>query len=101
MAIERRNSVRTPVDFFCNAFLSGVPAVCVARDVSEAGIGLHVVRDRLRSRPEHIDVEFQLPGNERVIAVRGQLRGGQDYGVVFDAISSDDRAAIREFMSLA
>lgn len=101
MSDNRRSCPRAPLDLLFNAFHDGLPALCVATDVSEGGIGLRPVHDNRRAPAEVVEIEFQLPGADHVIAARGRVRVGESSAVVFEELPDDDRDRIRAYVAAA
>lgn len=101
MNTENRQLRRAPLDLLFNTFQSGVPALCVATDVSEGGIGLRRVRDSRRLNGALVDVEFQLPGVDSVIVARGRIRDSPHAAVVFEQLASEDRERIKRYVDAA
>ena len=101
MQPERRTSARHSIDILINAFHNGLPTLCLGSNVSEDGMALRALQDVQATVASFLDLEFQLPGTDRVISARGEVRrraSGQ-LGLFFERISESDRAQIRSFVS--
>lgn len=75
-------------------------------DISEGGVFVSTYRDLAVG--SLVDIEFSLPGSERTIHARGEVRWHRDaspdaapgVGVAFEELSEEDRALIHRFCTL-
>lgn len=69
---DKRKKSRAPIDIYLNKFVSGVPYMVHAEDISRDGLGLSRLLE-----PEHaakrVGLQFQLPGSEEVIYAEGEV----------------------------
>ena len=98
---ERRATRRHSIDILINAFHNGLPMLCIGSDVSEQGIALRALQDVQATFATALELEFQLPGAERVISARAEVkrRSSDQVALFFERISDSDRAQIREFVA--
>ena len=75
-------------------------------DISEGGV--FVSTYRALSRGSQVDLEFSLPGTERVVHARGEVRWQRDaspdappgVGIAFEDLDEEDRRVIQQFCSI-
>lgn len=103
MSHERRTSHRSPAGFFLNAVEDGIPMLCIARDISDAGARIEPLFDRRASRPRQLRMEFHVPGMRKVLVtqadcVRHEGTTGA-IGVRFTSLSAPERAMLRRHLA--
>lgn len=75
-------------------------------DISEGGVFVSTYRDLATGTP--VDVEFSLPGSERVVKAKGEVRWHRSaspdmppgVGIAFEELADEDRALIHRFCTL-
>lgn len=75
-------------------------------DISEGGVFVSTYRDLATGTP--VDLEFSLPGSERVVKAKGEVRWHRSaspdvppgVGIAFDELADEDRALIHRFCTL-
>lgn len=75
-------------------------------DISEGGVFVSTYRDLAVG--SLVDIEFSLPGSDRVVHARGEVRWHRDaspdvppgVGIAFDELSDEDRALIHGFCTV-
>jgi uncharacterized protein (TIGR02266 family) len=75
-------------------------------DISEGGV--FVSTYRALSRGSQVDLEFTLPGTDRVVHARGEVRWQRDaspdappgVGIAFEDLPEEDRRVIHQFCSI-
>ena len=75
-------------------------------DISEGGVFVSTYRDLATGTP--VDLEFSLPGSERVVHAKGEVRWHRSaspdappgVGIAFDELADEDRALIHRFCTL-
>ncbi len=99
---DRRREQRTSIDLLINKYIGGDPHLCRAVNVSRRGMLLHKVFEPDLPMGE-VTVEFQLPGEERVIRARGVVlaehQWARAHGVRFTCIAPEDAALIDAFIA--
>ena len=75
-------------------------------DISEGGVFVSTYRDLATGTP--VDLEFSLPGSNRVVHARGEVRWHRSaspdvppgVGIAFDELGDEDRSLIHRFCTL-
>ena len=75
-------------------------------DISEGGVFVSTYRDLATGTP--VDLEFSLPGSDRVMKARGEVRWHRSaspdvppgVGIAFEELADEDRALIHRFCTL-
>jgi len=75
-------------------------------DISEGGVFVSTYRDLATGTP--VDLEFSLPGSERVVRASGCVKWHRSsspdappgVGIAFDDLAEDDRANIRRYCTM-
>lgn len=75
-------------------------------DISEGGVFVSTYRELATGTP--VDLEFSLPGSDRVVKAKGEVRWHRNasegappgVGIAFDELSDEDRAVIHRFCTL-
>lgn len=104
--VEHRATRRTALEVELHLsseshFFSGLSG-----DISEGGVFVSTYRDLATGTP--VDLEFSLPGSDRVVKAKGEVRWHRNasegappgVGIAFDEVSDEDRALIHRFCTL-
>jgi uncharacterized protein (TIGR02266 family) len=75
-------------------------------DISEGGVFVSTYRDLATGTP--VDLEFSLPGSDRVVHAKGEVRWHRSaspdvppgVGIAFEELSAEDRALIHRFCTM-
>jgi uncharacterized protein (TIGR02266 family) len=75
-------------------------------DISEGGVFVSTYRDLATGTP--VDLEFSLPGSDRVVHAKGEVRWHRSaspevppgVGIAFDELGDEDRALIHRFCTM-
>lgn len=104
---DKRKSSRAPVDMYANKYVSGVPYMVHASDISPEGMGLsHLLEPE--GRAKRVGLQFQLPGSEEVIYAEGEVvreweeaqpEKRQRSGVRFTLLAERHRRLIDDFVA--
>ena len=101
---RRQTSPRAPVDMILNKYVRGRPYLCRATNLSAGGLLLHKVREP-ENNELRVGLQFQLPGDERVITCAGEIVHHHGWveaaGVRFTSISPEHQALIDAFVRRA
>lgn len=105
-AVEHRATPRTSLVVELHLasdshFFSGLSG-----DISEGGVFVSTYRDLATGTP--VDLEFSLPGSNRVVHAKGEVRWHRSaspdvppgVGISFDEVGDEDRALIHRFCTL-
>ncbi len=69
---NQRKKTRAPLDVYLNKYVSGVPYMARAADISTDGLSLaHLIEPSHNKR--RVGLQFQLPGTEEVIYAEGEV----------------------------
>jgi hypothetical protein len=69
---EKRRAHRVPLDIYVNKYVSGVPYLARASDISPEGVSLsHLLEPHIAGK--RVGLQFQLPGAEEVIYAEGEV----------------------------
>lgn len=107
MRAERRESMRTPVDFFVQASRGETATLLPAIDVSATGLYLLAGDDHGAVDAEReLWLEFTLPSGHTVetaarIAYLDDRLGQRGLAVQFSALDPRDREALRRFVEVS
>ena len=71
MSDKRKNS-RVPLDIYLNKYVSGVPYMARASDISNEGVSLARLLEP-EAAGKRVGLQFQLPGSEEVIYAEGEV----------------------------
>lgn len=104
---DKRKTLRVPLDIYLNKYMSGVPYMVHAADISQEGVSLGRLIE-----PEHtarrVGLQFQLPGSEEVIYAEGEVvrewveagsREKERSGVRFTLLTSRHRQMINDYVT--
>jgi len=101
---EQRQNPRAPLDIYLNKFVSGVPYMVRASDISREGIWLTQLIEP-DAGSERIGLQFQLPGTREVIYAEGQIvrEGARNaavgQGVLFTLLTDHHRRLIERYVA--
>jgi len=101
---NKRKSQRVPVDIYLNKFVSGVPYMARAADISAEGVNLAKLIEPQHDK-KRIGLQFQLPGSEEVIYAEGEVvrewldgRRTDGTGIRFTLLTERHRRLIQRFI---
>lgn len=102
---ERRQvGVRVPVDIILNKYIKGRPYLCRATNLGRGGLLVHRVREP-SSEETRVGLQFQLPGDDRVITCAGEIVHEHAWadasGVRFTCLSPEHQALIDAYLARA
>lgn len=102
---ERRDEgTRIPVDIILNKYIKGRPYLCRASNLGPGGLLVHRVREP-RSPETRVGLQFQLPGDDRVITCAGEIVFEHEWaeasGIRFTSMAPEHRALLDEFLARA
>ena len=69
---QQRKTNRVPLDIYLNKYVSGVPYMVRAADISHEGVRLAHLIEPQHAR-KRVGLQFQLPGSEEVIYAEGEV----------------------------
>ena len=97
---QKERSKRINIDMLLNKYIQGRPYICRASNLSRSGLLLHTVREP-NNNETWIGLQFQLPGDDRVITCAGQIVHNRDgaSGVQFTSVSQEHQEAIDAFVA--
>lgn len=102
---DKRRRNRAPLDIYLNKFVSGVPYMARASDISPEGLGLSRLIEP-ESPAKRVGLQFQLPGSDEVIYAEGELvrewleAGRKDgAGVRFTLLTDRHRRMIDDYVT--
>src|SRR5438128_4758321 len=102
MQNERRRDARHPIDLLVNKYIAGDPHLCRAVNLSRRGMLLYKVFEPDLPLGE-VEIELQLPGDERVLRLRGvtfaEHRWARAHGIRFTHLSDEDAEAIDAYLA--
>lgn len=100
-AERQRKSGRVPVDIILNKYIKGRPYLCRASNLGAGGLLVHRVREP-KSEETRVGLQFQLPGDDRVITCAGEIVYEHDWvdasGIRFTSVSAEHLALIEAFV---
>jgi hypothetical protein len=95
---------RVPVDIILNKYIGGRPYLCRATNLSRGGLLVHRVREP-SSAETRVGLQFQLPGDDRVITCAGEIVYEHDWvdasGIRFTSVAPEHQAIINSFLEQA
>jgi hypothetical protein len=101
---DQRSTPRVSVDILLNKYVKGRPYLCRASNFSRGGLLVHRIREP-QNDETHIGLQFQLPGDDRVITCAGRVvfehKWTDASGVRFTAIAPEHQQLIDEFLDRA
>ena len=100
---EQRTEARAPIDILLNKFVSGVPYLCRASNISQGGMLLHkLLEPEQQVLPPVIGLQFELPGYDRVLTAAATVVYEHPYmravGVRFTSLADDHRRLIQRYL---
>jgi c-di-GMP-binding flagellar brake protein YcgR len=100
-ASEHRIGHRVSVDILLNKYVKGRPYLCRATNVSRHGLLVHRIREP-ENDESYVGLQFQLPGDDRVITCAGQIVHEHNWvdacGVRFTAVAPEHQDIIDSFL---
>ncbi len=69
---DKRKKFRAPLDVYLNKYVSGVPYMARAADISTDGVNLAHLIEPQHNR-KRVGLQFQLPGTDEVIYAEGEI----------------------------
>lgn len=101
---RRHKGSRVPVDIILNKYVKGRPYLCRASNISRGGLLVHRVREP-ESAETRVGLQFQLPGDNRVITCAGEIVHEHGWvnasGIRITSISPEHRALLDCFLERA
>jgi hypothetical protein len=98
---ENRHSLRANVDVLLNKYVRGRPYLARATNLGRGGLLVHRIREP-RNDERSVGLQFQLPGEDRVITCAGEIVHEHAWadatGIRFTSIAPEHRAAINRFL---
>ena len=98
---DHRYDRRVPIDILLNKYVKGRPYLCRATNISRRGLLVHRIHEP--QLPEtHIGLQFQLPGDDRVITCAGQITYEHSWltasGIRFTSVAPEHQQLIDSFI---
>jgi hypothetical protein len=101
MRPEARREKRIPINILLNKYVNGEPHLCRGMNLSRGGMLVYRLFEPDQPQQE-VRLEFQLPGSERIINIRGVVlkehRWARAHGVKFVDMKEEDRASIDRYL---
>jgi len=98
---DQRFDSRVPLDIVLNKYVKGRPYLCRASNLSRHGLLVHRIHEP-RNGETSIGLQFQLPGDDRVITCAGEIVYEHDWlpatGVRFTSIAPEHQAMIDSYI---
>lgn len=98
---ELRTTARVPVDILLNKFIKGRPYLCRATNLSRTGLLVQRIREPW-NHENHVGLQFQLPGEDRVITCAGQIIYEHEWmsanGIEITCIAPEHQKLIDQFL---
>lgn len=98
---DQRTGDRVRVDFLLNKYVKGRPYVCRASNLSAGGLLVHRIHEPA-SEEREIGLQFQLPGDERIITCAGRIVHEHDWldaaGVRFTSVHPEHQQIIDAYL---
>jgi len=99
---EHRTGHRVSVDILLNKYVKGRPYLCRATNVSRGGLLVHRIREP-QNEETYVGLQFQLPGDDRVITCAGQIVHEHEWvdatGIRFTAVAPEHQAILDQYLS--
>src|SRR5262245_66433287 len=73
LTMDHRLDLRAPCDILLNKYVAGTPHVCRASNISRGGMLVHKLLEPERKGIEVVGLQFQLPGQDRMITAAGRI----------------------------
>ncbi len=101
-APDHRAETRIFIDLLLNKYIKGRPHLCRASNLSRRGLLVHRVHEPA-SREVDVGLQFQLPGQDRVITCAGQVvyehRWLRASGIRITSIAPEHQELIDSFIA--
>jgi hypothetical protein len=85
-----------------NKYVSGTPHVCRASNISRGGMLVHRLLEPEREGIEVVGLQFQLPGQDRVVTGAGRIVFRHPWlsatGICFTSLSKEHRELIERYI---
>lgn len=101
---DKRKKTRAPLDVYLNKYVSGVPYMARAADISTEGVSLaHLIEPKHNKK--RVGLQFQLPGTDEVIYAEGEVvrewLGGnaEGSGIRFTLLTERHRRLIEGYVA--
>jgi hypothetical protein len=98
---EKRMDLRVSLDILLNKYIKGRPYLCRASNISRRGILIHRIHEPTNAE-KHIGLQFQLPGDDRVVTCAGRITYEHDWiqgnGILFTAVAPEHQELIDDFI---
>jgi hypothetical protein len=98
---DLRQGTRISVDILLNKYVKGRPYLCRATNLSRHGLLVHRVREPASSET-NVGLQFQLPGDDRVITCAGEVVFEHDWlsatGIRITAIAPEHQALLDAYV---
>jgi len=102
LTMDHRLDLRASVDMLLNKYVAGTPHVCRASNISRGGMLVHKLLEPEREGIEVVGLQFQLPGQDRVITAAGRIVFQHNWlratGIRFTNLSDDHRGLIERYI---
>lgn len=101
---DKRKKTRAPLDVYLNKYVSGVPYMARAADISSDGVSLAHLIEPQHNR-KRVGLQFQLPGTEEVIYAEGEVvrewlgHSTEGSGVRFTLLTERHRRLIESYVA--
>lgn len=99
---RRRRGSRVRVDILLNKYVRGRPYLCRASNLSRGGMLVHRIHEP-RISETRVGLQFQLPGDERVITCAGEITyehgWTQASGIRFTSVAPEHQALIDAYLN--
>jgi len=101
---DKRKRNRAPLDIYLNKYVSGVPYMARASDISRDGLGLARLIEP-EQPAKRVGLQFQLPGSDEVIYAEGEVVRGwmgkeaqEGNGIRFTLLTERHRRMIDDYV---
>ena len=99
---DRRKHHRSSIDLLVNKYVGDQPHLCRAVNISRRGMLVHKIFEPDLPIGE-VEIEFQLPGDEKVIRVHGvalaEHRESRTQGLRFSQLAPEDAILIDAWLA--
>jgi hypothetical protein len=100
--LDQRLEYRASCDMLLNKYVDGTPHVCRASNISRGGMLVHRLLEPERADVHLVGLQFQLPGQERIITAAGCIVFEHPWqratGIRFTNLSDEHRTLIERFI---
>ena len=101
LTLDHRLDLRVPIDMLLNKYIAGMPHVCRASNISRGGMLVHKLLEP-ESRTDLVGLQFQLPGQDRIITAAGRIVYQHQWvratGVRFTNLSEEHRELVERYI---